>query len=282
MSDDTEQPDGPAPSPSEPTSQASGADATSLPRFEPFADAPPAAPAPPAEPAPLAEPVAADEPAPPAEPAAAEPAAAEPVAAAESMEPMQPAAMPDIAAGLAPEPLPDAPVFVPPVTAGGDVLPMPTDPSTLPTSAWVGSMTPAPPRPRRILPALITVIGVIVGLAVIGYLLFGPSNKGQIIFGTAAGSDLCSVGNQTKTVNTGDPIYFTAILKDHMDGNQAVSLQVTKDGAAFGTLDEPADGIAFDCLAGKPDVLGTLASGQYHFVLLHNSDVEATGDLTVK
>ena len=108
-----------------------------------------------------------------------------------------------------------------------------------------------------------------------------PNNKGQIIFGTSAGSDFCSVGGETKVVNAGDPVYFAAILKHHMDGDQAVTLTVKKDGQDFGSLDEPADGTAFDCLAGKPDVLGQLDAGLYHFELFHNQDLESAGDLTV-
>ena len=200
--------------------------------------------------------------------------------ASDSAEPAH-LATPDVSSGFAPEPLPSAPVFVPPMTAGGAILPS-ADPSTLPTSAWVGTMAPAAPKRRGLLPTIITVVAVIIGLVVIAVIVFGPSNRGQIIFGTAKGGDLCSVGNQTTTVNSGDPIYFTAILKDRMAGDQAVSLSITRDGEAPVTLPQPANGSEFDCLAGDPTILGTLDPGVYHFVLTHNTDIEASGDLTVK
>jgi len=212
------------------------------------------------------------------ESAALESAAPEPVVP-ESAPPNF--ATPDMSSGFAPEPLPSAPLFVPPMTAGGTVLPS-ADPSTLPTSAWVGTMVPAAPRRRRILPTIVTVVAVIIGLALIGVIVFGPSNRGQIIFGTTKGDDLCSVGSQTNTVNSGDPIYFTAILKDRMAGDQTVTLSITEDGQAPVTLPQPPNGSEFDCLAGDPSILGTLDPGVYHFVLTHNSDIEASGDLTVK
>jgi hypothetical protein len=184
--------------------------------------------------------------------------------------------------------LPDPRGYVPLPTGMAEPAPAPSpDPSAVPTSAWVGTAAVAPTKRRSPLGAIVSGILVVFAIAAVGYVLGSaigliPNNKGQILFGTSAGGDLCSIGNETKVVGAGDPVYFTAILKHHMDGDQAVRLHVTKDGAEFGSLDEPADGTAFDCLAGKPDVLGSLDPGLYHFDLFHNTDVESTGDLTVK
>ncbi len=211
----------------------------------------------------------------------------------------QPFADPPPAEPVAPpDPSMAPPAMQPAPAAPGqlDYVPLPTgmepsatppapDPSAVPTSAWVGT-APAVPKKRNRISAILSIVVVVFGVAVLGYAIGSaigiiPSNKGQIIFGTSAGSDFCSVGGETKIVNAGDPVYFAAILKHHMDGDQAVTLTVTKDGQNFGSLDEPADGTAFDCLAGKPDVLGQLDAGLYHFELHHNQDLESSGDLTV-
>ena len=56
----------------------------------------------------------------------------------------------------------------------------------------------------------------------------------------------------------GVPVFFTAVLKDRMDGNQDVTLAVSKDGGPPVTADEPANGTAFDCLIGTPDDLTSI------------------------
>ncbi len=126
------------------------------------------------------------------------------------------------------------------------------------------------------------IIGIAL-IAIVAGVLLGvlPSDKGKILFGTAAGSNLCSVGNQTTSVSPTDPIYFAAILKHHMDGNQAITFHVTKDGAEFVTHEEPADGTSFDCYGNK-ESLGSLDVGTYVFEVLHDGTQEAVGTLTVK
>ena len=131
----------------------------------------------------------------------------------------------------------------------------------------------------RVVGALVVII--IVGVAAAGILGFLPSDKGKILFGTAAGKDLCSVGNPTVAVKTTDPIFFAAVLKHHMDAAQAITFHITKDGAEFVTHDEPADGTAFDCY-GNHDSLGALVAGSYVFEVIHSGQIEATGTLTVK
>jgi hypothetical protein len=194
---------------------------------------------------------------------------------------------PDVDSGsIEPEPLHDAPEYVPgPIgMMPGTVMP-PMDPAEVPTSAWITSASSVvTPRPAR--SGLLTIVGgviaALVALFVVAALLgVLPSDKGKILFGTAAGRDLCSVSNETTTVKTTDPIFFSAILKHHMDGNQAITLHITKDGKDFVNYDEPADGTEFDCY-GNRDSLGSLDAGHYRFEVVHKDVVEASGDLTVK
>jgi hypothetical protein len=105
--------------------------------------------------------------------------------------------------------------------------------------------------------------------------------KGSIIFGTHAGPDLCSVRNAADTLTANDPIFFAAVLKHHMDGNQAITLRVTKDGKDFVSYDEPADGTEFDCYGNK-DSLGTLDVGVYVFQIINHDAIEASAALTIK
>jgi hypothetical protein len=226
-----------------------------LPRWQPFSDAPTSAtPAPPS-----------------------------PAMPDESM--LTPAPTSD-SGGMAPEQLYGAPTYVP-LPGGmspGPVMP-PTNPADVPSSAWIttGPQAAAPPRPRN---RLVNIVGGVIGLLIVlgvvaGVLGLLPSDKGKILFGTAAGKDLCSVSNQSTTVKTTDPIFFAAILKHHMDGAQAIVFHITRDGAEFISHDEPADGTEFDCY-GNRESLGALEPGTYVFQVIHKGDIEATGTLIVQ
>jgi hypothetical protein len=190
---------------------------------------------------------------------------------------------------LVPEQLPDAEGYIPsPMGMGTASILPPVDPSEVPSSAWI---TTAPTvqsgkaggrsGARNLIAAIVGVVVVLV----VGYLVvqFLPSDKGKVLFGTEPGADLCSVGNQTNTVKTSDPLYFAAVLKDHMDGDQAITLRITKDGAEFVNYNEPADGTAFDCYGNRTSLsdLGPFQAGQYHFEVINNNKVEAAGDLTI-
>jgi hypothetical protein len=186
---------------------------------------------------------------------------------------------------IVPEGLPDAPAYVPPpvgMTPGG-VMP-PTAPPDAPSSAWITTAPQVPPKRgigSRIGGAIVGIIGLVVaGVVIAGVLGLLPNDKGKVLFGTAAGSDLCGVGNATTTIRTSDPVFFSAVLKHHMDGQQAITLTITKDGAAFVDHDEPADGTSFDCY-GTKESLGPFDPGTYVFTVTHNTDVEATGTLVV-
>jgi len=252
----------PATPPSEPPTPASPD--ISEPRWQPFAATPPT-------PASITPAVPGD------------PGSALPDSAALPPEPTA------VSAPHVPEQLPDATGYIPsPMAASTGSIPPPVDPTEVPSSAWITTaptVQSAPAKGRsggRSL--LLTIVGVaavlIVGALVVQLL---PSDKGKVLFGTAPGSDLCSVGNQTTTVKTTEDLYFAAVLKDHMDGDQAITLKITKNGQDFINYNEPADGTAFDCYGNRTSLaeLGPFEAGQYHFEVLNNGKVEAAGDLTI-
>ena len=157
------------------------------------------------------------------------------------------------------------------------------DPAAVPSSAWIS--TPPPRQGRSLLSTVVTIGAVLIGLAVIAAIvglslgLFRPQG-GQVLFGTAAGPNLCSVAGETRTVTTTDPVFFAAILRNRMAGTEAITLTVTRDGQPFFDNDEPADGTEFECY-GSRESIGPLEPGVYVFTITHNAAVEATGPLTV-
>jgi hypothetical protein len=234
------------------------APAVDLPRWQPFADmaAPPAGHVPPS--------------------ATGMPPGEVPASPAESALPTR-----DDAAG-APEVATDGGEVDGPATTGTPGWMTPGDTDRVPPSQWI--VTPPQAAPRRT--GLLAVGAAVVGILVAGALLVGalgllPNDKGRILFGTAAGRDLCSVGRQTDTVTTADPVYFAAVLKHQLGGDQAITFRITKDGTEFVTHPEPADGKAFDCY-GSQEPLGTLPAGSYVFEVIHGDEVDATGRLTVR
>lgn len=161
----------------------------------------------------------------------------------------------------------------------------PPGPAEMPPSAWITVPVAAAPAKRSGRSILGAIVGAVVVIAIIGYFAANQlgiiGDKGKVLFGTAAGKDLCSVSNQATTVLATDPLFFAAVLKHHMDGDQAITFHITKDGTEFVSHDEPADGQAFDCY-GNRESLGPLDPGTYVFEVLHKGEVEATGTLTVK
>lgn len=181
---------------------------------------------------------------------------------------------------------PDGPGLPPAGTLPDGALPdasaPPVDPAAIPSSAWISS--PPPPRGRSLLSTIATIGAVLIGLVVIAAVIGLNSGyflpRGQILFGTAAGADLCSVSGETRTVTRTDPVFFAAILKHRMAGSEAIRLTVTRDGLPFFDNEEPADGTEFECY-GSRESIGPLEHGVYVFTITHNDDVEATGTLTV-
>jgi len=114
--------------------------------------------------------------------------------------------------------------------------------------------------------------------AVVDLVGFGT---GAAFAGTAAGTALCSVSNETTTVKSTDPVFFTAVLKHRMNGDQTITLHVTKDGEEFVSLTESPAGTPFDCYTSH-ESMGNLEAGSYVFEIIHNKDIEATGNLTVQ
>ena len=123
-------------------------------------------------------------------------------------------------------------------------------------------------------------IGVLVVLGIAGmYLgLFQP--RGQVLFGTAAGPNLCSVGGETRTIVAGDPVFFAAVLRNRLSGDAEVRLTVTRDGEPFFDNTDPPDGTEFECY-GSRESIGPLEPGVYLFEVTHDDAVEASGTLTI-
>lgn len=155
------------------------------------------------------------------------------------------------------------------------------DHGPVPTSAWIA---PVPPRRRSVWSTLATLGAVVIGLAVIAAIIglnlriFLP--RGQILFGTAPGGDLCSVGAEARSVRSADPVYFAAVLRDRMPGTASIRLVVTRDGQPYFDHVEPADGTEFECY-GSRESIGPLEPGVYVFEVTHDGTVEASGTLTV-
>jgi hypothetical protein len=186
---------------------------------------------------------------------------------------------------IVPDQLHDAPAYVPPAIGmtPGTILP-PTDPSEVPSSAWITTASEVA-KPAGMRSGIQTAIAIVIGVVVVAFLAYTgltgrPSNAGKVLFGTSPGSDLCTVGNAATTIKATDNVYFSAILKHKMDGNQAITLHITKEGKELVNYEEPADGTSFDCY-GNRDSLSPLEPGQYRFEVIHNGEVEATGDLTI-
>ena len=145
-------------------------------------------------------------------------------------------------------------------------------------SGWITD--PTPPRRRSRLSTAITVVAVVIGvLVVLGiagmYLgLFQP--RGQVLFGTAAGPNLCSVGGETRTIEAGDPVFFAAVLRNRLSGDAEVRLTVTRDGEPFFDNTDPPDGNEFECY-GSRESIGPLEPGAYQFEVTHDGAVEASG-----
>ena len=158
----------------------------------------------------------------------------------------------------------------------------PVEPPELPASAWITGAKPR--RPRTRLSISLTVAAVVIGgLVVFGiagqYLgLFQP--RGQVLFGTSLGPDLCSVGGETRTVTSSDPVFFAAVLRHRLGGDGAVRLTVTRDGEPFFDNRDPPNGTEFDCY-GSREAVGPLEPGVYVFEVTHEDEVEAAGSLTV-
>ena len=204
-----------------------------------------------------------------------------------------PAALPDKAVletsplhddgSLVPDQLHDAPEYIPAPLgmATGAIIP-PVDPSEVGSSAWI---TTAPARRgRSFLSVVVTIGAVIIGLAVLAALVGANLNlfsqRGQIVFGTAAGDDVCSIRSQTTAISARDTVYYAAHLKSSVGPSETLTLRITRNGQEVTTDELPPYGSEFDCF-GLKEPIGPLQPGVYVFEVLRAGVVEATGTLTV-
>jgi len=181
------------------------------------------------------------------------------------------------AAPRSPDHAPPAPTILEPSRPA-----VPLDAGAAPSSGWITN--PAPRRHRSRLSIVLTIAAVAIGgLVVLGiagmYLgLFQP--RGQVLFGTALGPNLCSVGGETRTIEAGDPVFFAAVLRNRMAGDVEVRLTVTRDGEPFFDNTDPPDGTEFECY-GSRESIGPLEPGVYVFEVTNGDAVEASGTLTI-
>jgi hypothetical protein len=109
----------------------------------------------------------------------------------------------------------------------------------------------------------------------------GHPDPGTILFGTAVGTDSCSVSNPATVLLSTQPFFFAARLNDQMDGTKAIVLSIMRNGELVVDHEEPADGKAFDCY-GNTSPLGTLQPGEYDFRVRQGTKLEAEGKVTVR
>ena len=158
----------------------------------------------------------------------------------------------------------------------------PTELSPEGPANWSGDEPTRRGSARRPVGLLLAVVVLIIsGVTVANRLGLLPNDKGKVLFGTAAGPDVCSVDNQTASIATTDPLFWAAVLKDQVNGQQDAELHVTKDGGTFYDQSLPADGTAYDCF-GNAEAIKDLDPGAYTFQVLREGAIQATGDLTVK
>ena len=166
-----------------------------------------------------------------------------------------------------------------PADSGADV---PASPAEVPSSAWIS--TPPPRQGRSLLSTIVTIGAVLIGLVVLAVVIGINSGllqpRGYVVFGTSAGKDLCSVGDEVRSVTSSTPVYFAAVLRHQLGADASVRLRVTRDGQAFSDVVDPPDGREFDCY-GSREPYGLLEPGVYIFEISHEGEVEATGTLTV-
>jgi hypothetical protein len=124
------------------------------------------------------------------------------------------------------------------------------------------------------------VVGILVVLGIAGLYLGIFQPRGQVLFGTSIGPNLCSVDGETRTVSPEDPVFFAAVLKHRLGGDAEVRLMVTRDGEPFFDTTDPANGTEFECYGSRESV-GPLEPGEYVFEVTHGGEVEASGTLTV-
>lgn len=180
------------------------------------------------------------------------------------------------------EPPPDAQAPPDPSAIRPTLAAPPPDPVSGSTSGWITN--PAPSRRRSRLSTTVTIAAVVLGLLVVlgiaGLYVGFFQPRGQVLFGTSLGPNLCSVGGETRTIEAGDPVFFAAVLRNRLAGDAEVRLTVTRDGEPFFDNTDPPDGTEFECY-GSRNSIGPLESGVYQFEVTHDGAVEASGTLTI-
>ena len=128
--------------------------------------------------------------------------------------------------------------------------------------------------------AVLALVGtlVIVGSGVIVAVAVGAgetSDRGQVLLGTGAGTDTCSVTGQTVVFGPTDPIFMAAIMRETVQTGSHVVVEIDGPGGTVGPVDVTAPP-PFDCF--KPGSIGPFDPGTY-VVRYRYADQPGTADL---
>jgi hypothetical protein len=92
---------------------------------------------------------------------------------------------------------------------------------------------------------------------------------------------VCSVLNPSSVLSSTALFFFAALLNEEMNGQDAIVLNIMRDGAIVAEHEEPADGNKYDCYANTAP-LGTLQPGAYRFQVFKGTTLEAEGSVTIQ
>lgn len=140
---------------------------------------------------------------------------------------------------------------------------------------------------RRSLPRYLGVLTVVIALAVSSFGCGASIERGKVLFGTdiPAQDSKCTAAAAVTSVSVTTSVYATYVFKAK-PADEAISLNVTKDGAAFAgpLVIDTAYTKGLDCFGDISDLskLPNWAAGTYHFKLTSPTETIAEGDLTVK
>ena len=133
---------------------------------------------------------------------------------------------------------------------------------------------------RKIGAIVLVIILVIATLGLIG-LVVVKQNDGKVLFSHSAVNS-CSVENPISSAKVGSTVYFTANMRDHFKGTDAINFAISQDGVTMGSEPIPATGADFDCVYEQLPAQFTDTPGTYIFEFTNAAGKqEAIGTLTV-
>jgi len=115
-------------------------------------------------------------------------------------------------------------------------------------------------------------------------LSLGIEHRGEVLFGTRQGSDLCHVEGRQTIFERSDPIYYAAVMRETLPRGARLVLELDVDGVTVGPFPVEVDP-PLDCI-GTARSIAPLGSGTY--VIRFRDDSRpgspdlATGTFTVR